>query len=254
MPRPANKFVWFDLVTSDLESATEFYRSVVGWNIRDAMMPGRNYSVISMGSTMVGGLTSQGEQVSANGPSWLGYIGVDDLDESAAHTVKAGGKILKAAEEIPGVGRFALAADPQGAAFILFASPGMPVPAPVKAGDLGRVAWHELHTTDTQGAFGFYSSLFGWTEAEGLADLAGTTFGVKPDELSAGGIARIDGSAARPAWLHFFNVPNLTDAVARVKQGGGTALPVKGVSGLGAVAHCVDPQGASFALIELTRA
>jgi putative transposase len=32
-------------------------------------------------------------------------------------------------------GRFAIISDPKGAAFVLFPSPGVPTPAPVKAGD-----------------------------------------------------------------------------------------------------------------------
>ena len=62
--------------------------------------------------------------------------------------------------------RFAVLSDPQGAAIgRLHAQPGhalassaQPPPTP------GTIGWHELYTTDIDGAFDFYSKLFGWTK------------------------------------------------------------------------------------------
>ena len=44
----------------------------------------------------------------------MGYIGVDDVDAYARRVKKSGGAIHRGPENIPGVGRFAVAGDPQG--------------------------------------------------------------------------------------------------------------------------------------------
>jgi uncharacterized protein len=52
-------------------------------------------------------------------PSWLGYIGVDDVDASAAKLKASGCTIYVEPQDIPNVGRFAMIADPQGAPFYI---------------------------------------------------------------------------------------------------------------------------------------
>ena len=34
------KFVWYELMTTDMAAAETFYKDVVGWNARDSGMPG----------------------------------------------------------------------------------------------------------------------------------------------------------------------------------------------------------------------
>ena len=50
-------------------------------------------------------------------PHWLVYFAVADCDESTKKIKKLGGKIHMDPSDIPEVGRFALAEDPQGARF-----------------------------------------------------------------------------------------------------------------------------------------
>jgi hypothetical protein len=52
--------------------------------------------------------------------NWLVYIAVADCDVSAKKVTELGGKVVMAPVDIPNVGRFAIATDPQGAAFALF--------------------------------------------------------------------------------------------------------------------------------------
>jgi uncharacterized protein len=53
-------------------------------------------------------------------PGWIGYVTVDDVDASASQAKKDGGNIHRAPDDIPGVGRFAIISDPQGATLALF--------------------------------------------------------------------------------------------------------------------------------------
>jgi len=50
------RFVWYELMTTDIETAKAFYGNVVGWGTRDAAMPGLAYSLFTVGDTPVTGL------------------------------------------------------------------------------------------------------------------------------------------------------------------------------------------------------
>src|SRR6266705_3829054 len=123
MSNSHGKFVWYDVMTTDTDAAQSFYHKVIGWHATDSGMPDRSYTLLSMGSTMVGGLMPIPEDARKAGvrPAWMGYIGVDDVDAFAGRVKKAGGAIHREPADIPGVGRFAVAADPHGAGFLLFA-------------------------------------------------------------------------------------------------------------------------------------
>ena len=117
-------FVWYELMTGDVAAAKAFYSKVVGWDMQDTPMPGMTYTVLRAGETQVAGLMAMPKDACDAGmkPCWVGYIGVDDVDGAAAKVTRLGGKILAAPADIPKVGRFAVAADPQGAAFALLGS------------------------------------------------------------------------------------------------------------------------------------
>jgi uncharacterized protein len=147
MSAKQNPFVWYDVMTTDTKAAEAFYARVVGWDIRDSGMPDRYYGILFADAAMVGGLMPIPEDARAMGaqPAWMGYIGVDDVDDHAKRVKAAGGAILRDCTDIPGVGRFAVAADPHGAGFILFKPNTDQAPAPAPMGAPGHVGWRELH-------------------------------------------------------------------------------------------------------------
>ena len=53
-------------------------------------------------------------------PHWLPYVAVADVDASAARITELGGMIHYPPTDIPGIGRFAVGADPSGASFAVF--------------------------------------------------------------------------------------------------------------------------------------
>ena len=100
------------LVAPEPEPAFAFYRELFGWEIEAA---GEGYwSVHNAGADNGGILASPAP------PSWLVYFHVEDADASARSAEAAGASVLFAPETI-GLGRIAVLADPQGAAFGLFA-------------------------------------------------------------------------------------------------------------------------------------
>jgi hypothetical protein len=253
MPAIRGEFVWYDVMTTDVEAAKTFYRKVMGWQAKDSGLADRSYTILSMGDVSVGGLMALPDDARARGvpPCWTGYVGVDDVDAFTSRVRAAGGTIAHPPQDIPSVGRFSVVADPQGAVFILFQGAGKPPDAPDTSSAAGHVGWHELHAADGAKAFDFYADLFGWTKADAM-DMG--AMGIY--QLFATGGAPVGGMMTKtpempqPCWLYYFNVEGIDAAIARVKEGGGTLVngPLE-VPGGSFIAQCLDPQRAMFAMV-----
>jgi uncharacterized protein len=146
MLTPPKAFVWYELMTTDLDGAKAFYAAVNGWEAQEWGEAEGRYVIMSASEKMVaGGLPLPAEVRAAGGrPRWVGYIGVDDVDTETEAVSQAGGTVHRAPADIPEVGRFAVVADPQGAVFILFKPSGADN-SPAPAGTPGHVGWHELY-------------------------------------------------------------------------------------------------------------
>lgn len=247
-------FVWYELITNDPPAAESFYHTVIGWQARDAGVPGMAYRILSAAGRSVAGILGQPGLDAAARPGWIGYIGVESVDSAATRITTAAGAILHAPDDIPGVGRFAVVTDPQGAPFALFQGNGEEPMPPVPEGTPGHIAWHELYARDGEAALAFYTGQFGWTRADAL-DMG-------PDGIyqmfaiggtPAGGIMTVP-DAAVPFWLFYITVETLDAALERVTQAGGQCIqgPME-VPGGRWVAQCHDPQGSLFALVAPTR-
>src|SRR3954464_57265 len=114
-----NNFFWYDLATSDVDAARKFYCEVVGWTYQDNSQGGQSYGVFQVGDAGVAGLMPYPEGMAPPNPVWNGYIAVDDVDAAAAKIKSAGGTIHRGPMEVPGVIRFAVVSDPQGAVFLI---------------------------------------------------------------------------------------------------------------------------------------
>lgn len=248
------KFVWYELMTTDPKAAEDFYRAVVGWDMKDAGMPGMSYTILSAAKTPVGGLMKIPQEAAAMGarPGWGGYIAADEVDQFADKVKKAGGKVHRAPADIPNVGRFAVVADPQGAVFMLFKGMNGAEPPPQPAqGAPGQAGWRELHAGDWGSAFKFYSGLFGWTKGEAIDMGPGGTYQLFAiGDAPAGGMFNKQAAEPHPYWLYYFNVKGINAAAKRVKDKKGEVLngPMQ-VPGGSWIINCRDPQGAMFALV-----
>jgi hypothetical protein len=244
-------FIWYELMTSDTEAAKQFYRAVVGWDTK-AFEGGMDYTVIEADGRGVGGVMRIPDDARQGGarPGWFGYVGVDDVDAAAARIVGAGGKLHKDIMTVPNVGRIAMVADPQGAPFYLIAPEGEDQPA-VADMTPGHVAWHELHTSDWQAAFDFYSGQFGWAKAEAMdmGPMGIYQIVTAGDEKWIGAMFNAD-TFGRPGWLFYFVVGDIDEAAERVRAARGEVLegPME-VPGSAWIIQCKDPQGAMFALV-----
>lgn len=246
-------FVWYELLTTDPEAACAFYGAVFDWGVQRTGTPGKDYRILSMAGRAVGGLMALPEDVRAAGapPGWMGYVAVDDVDAWAERFVRAGGVTHRAAEDIPGVGRFAVVSDPQAAPLVLFkgASDSEPVPPP--PGTPGHVGWHELYCENLEPAFAFYAGQFGWTRGDAMDMGAMGVYQLfRIGGVDAGGMMTRPAQVPQACWLFYFNVADIDAAVSRVSANAGRVLngplPVPGDLW---IAQCSDPQGAVFCLV-----
>ena len=213
------------------------------------------YTIVNMGPSMVGGIMGVPPEAAASGarPAWLGHIGVDDVDEYAAKVTAAGGSIQRPPTDIPGIGRFAVVSDPQGAVFVMF-KPNVEGPAPVDAP--GRIGWRELHAGELEPAWEFYSGLFGWT-APAEVDMG--PMGVyrmfaTGEEMPVGGMMTKMPETPAAMWLYYITVDGIDAAIVRANEAGGTLLAgPHEVPGGQWIAQYFDPQGAMFAMVSFTR-
>jgi uncharacterized protein len=218
-----NRFVRYQLRTTDVDAARWFYSDLLGarfWrdSVDIAPLPAR---------------------AAARGapPHWLGYIGVDDVVGAELRFLSHGAKQLG-----PGVLR-----DPFGALIGLAATGDTPWD--------DRVAWHLLHTRDEAGSFSVYADLFGWTPLETLElgphGSRHQTFAWNASPVAVGSTsdtARLP--HVHPQWLFFFRTENLDRSLAVVREMGGLTLATTETADGDRVAPCDDPQGAAFALFQ----
>lgn len=253
MTTPSGSFVWYELMTTDTAAADAFYRRVVGWGAQPAGVAGFDYTLFTAGESPVAGLMALPEEACDEGarPGWLGYIGVDDVDAMADRVTGAGGSVLRAPDDIPGIGRFAVAADPQGAVFALFrAVDEMPANPPLTACTTGYAGWHELWAADWPTAFDFYAGLFGWTKDQAIdaGEIGTYQLFARGDEPTGAMMTKPDQVPA-PFWLYYLNVDSIEAAKPRVEEAGGQILwGPQEVPGGRWVLQAMDPQGAMFAL------
>lgn len=248
---PQGRFVWYDLMTSDVEQAACFYTDLIGWETV-AWEGQQQYLIWTNEDAPVGGLMPLPEEArrSAATPHWLGYVAVPDTDAAVSTAVELGGLVLVSPTLIPGAGRFAVLQDPQHAVFAVFTPVEEERPCRGQPA-VGEFSWHELAASDRVAAFEFYRKLFGWekTEAYDMGEM-----GLYQMYACAGTTAPLGGMFDRPndmpgGWLLYVRVRDVQRAVENVRRMGGTVLngPME-VPGGDIVAQCVDPQGAVFAL------
>lgn len=256
MANKHGEYIWYELITADPDGAKAFYDSVIGWNIGDKPEGDMDYRMINAGDRQVGGVMRLTDEMAAGGakPTWLGYIGVDDVDVSVAATVAAGGQVHLPAFDIPNVGRIAMVTDPQGAPFYLMRPASDEGNSTAFVGDegvSGHCNWNELVTSDSEAALEFYTKAFNWTRPEptDMGEMGKYHF-IASGDTTIGAICGPMPDMGPPAWNCYFNVPSIDAAIEKVKAGGGSiSMGPQQVPGDYWYIIGNDPQGATFCLV-----
>jgi len=235
------RFVWHELVTPDAAAAHVFYGKAIGWKPQ----PWEEDASYVMFAAQRGPI---GATVAGNGSAshWLPYIGTGDIDATIELAKQQGGSVVKEVDTMSSGSRHAVLQDPYGAEFGVYES----------AEDYGKItppqpgehSWHELISTDHEGAFDFYSALFGWENiVEHDMGPMGKylIYGVGDERL--GGMMTMT-SGPSPSWLSYVHVKDVNQTAKKVKSAGGQVIngPLE-VPGGDWIVQAVDPQGAMFA-------
>ena len=255
----ADDFIWYELVTHDMDKAVDFYKNVVGWEIKDSGMPDIRYMIFGRDGKDVGGImTWAAAGVPGMPAEWMGHIHTAKLDQELKAVIADGGMVIKPAQDIPGVGRFAVVLDPQKVKYLLFEPGRQYTPPRLDQMAVGNVGWHELLTDDAAKAFDYYSKHYGWQKDYahdmGAMGIYQTFRTDKP--LYTGGMMSIKNGSGmpegiHPQWKFYFTVDDLDAAQKRVMAAGGkVVMPPMDVPGGSRVLQAVDDQGCSFALMQ----
>jgi predicted enzyme related to lactoylglutathione lyase len=244
------RFVWYELMTTDVAAAQAFYTRVLGWEARDASTPELAYTLFSVGSVPVSGfmdLPAEARRMGAT-PRWIAYVAVDDADAAADRFKRLGGAVYVPPTN-SNIGRISVVADPQTATLALVQGLKFGQQTPAGLDRPGHVGWHELLAVDWQQAFAFYHDVFGWRKADAEAGPTNAyqSFSIAGETI--GGMLTKEPAQPHPFWLLYFNVGDIDAAAERVKTAGGRIfegpLELRGGSW---IARCSDPQGTLFAL------
>lgn len=114
-----NSFCWNELGTSDTLIDGEFYSTVFGWGRNTQNFGPMEYTMFANGDRTAGGMFKISPEMGPIPPHWLVYFAVDDCDAKVQKATDLGATVMKPADDIPGIGRFAILLDPQGAAFAI---------------------------------------------------------------------------------------------------------------------------------------
>lgn len=255
MPNPVGSFIWYELMTDDVDSAARFYEKVLGWKVKGNVaqsVSGQDYRMIGRDDGgNAGGMLPISADMAANGarPGWLGYLFTPDVDGAAAAIKADGGAVHMGPLDIA-VGRIAMVADPTGAVFYIM----KPIPPAGKDATsdvydrkaVQRVSWNELATPDLERAKSFYAKHFGF-RFERQLDMGkgGPYCFIEHAGHDIGAMMRRS-EPGPSSWSFAFRTKGTIGAAKRaVEANGGTVIvPPHEVPGGDWIVICNDPQGA----------
>ena len=246
------RFVWYDLMTKDLEQSKTFYNELFGWTTKPQDMGAMGtYHMLHAGETPIGGMVVlEGPETAEVPAHWMPYVQTEDIEACLGRSTSGGGQTCVPVTQIPGTGSFAVITDPAGGAISPFqgaAEHQQPLPDVPPA---GTFSWCELHADDPQAAKTFYGETFGWKFKSHDMGPMGTYTVITVGEKEIGGIMqRPPQSPGRQGWMPYVTVKDVdADTVKAGELGGTVSVPPQDIPGVGRFSIMQDPGGAVFAL------
>jgi hypothetical protein len=247
------RWVWGDLVTSDVAVAADFYGQVFGWTFET--YGGDNdletYTLALADGLPIGGLVFDQRALKDKVPSarWIGLISVPNVRAAADAVTKAGGKVMVAPVMLGERGETAVFQDREGTPFgVVRSRNGDPADY---AGDVNEWAWLDLWTGDVGRAADFYRTVVGYEvlplQQEGLR---------KGVHLVSGGFVRAGIMQKKDVrdssvWLPYLRVADAAATASKARAAGGKVIREPVSLGRAIVAIIADPTGAPVGIAQL---
>lgn len=254
---PPGTVCWIELASKDADASAHFYAELLGWSAERVPMPGDapgEYRVLKLDGHTVAGLHELRGAERELPSHWAAYVASADVEADAAKVEAAGGELIHAPMEVPGVGRMAVFRDAEGAALSLF-EPGERGGFALRERP-GAYCWSELYTKDPEAAGRFYAAVLGWRmKSDEGEDMPYYEFATKDGTFIAGMLEiQSEWGPVPPHWQVYLQVASLDVALERVRAlGGQVYVEAKTVEEVGRFASICDPTGARVSLIEMAR-
>ena len=244
---------WVELSSPDTDASAAFYRELMGWTTfapATAQETG-GYRMFQRDGQNVAGLIGHMQEGQAT--VWATYFNVADAEETAGKVTAAGGSVIVAPMDVMDIGRMAFFADPAGAAF------GVWQPKTFTGADVvnepGSACWNEVLTRDAEASRAFYPAVFGWTIGRPAFEGAPESYVVwELDGQPVGGMMTMNDEFFPPELPAFWGVCFAVedcDATVTTARGLGATVSWEPMDmPIGRFAGIVDPQGASFSIMQ----
>jgi hypothetical protein len=249
------RWVWADLVTSDVAQAADFYGKVFGWTFETygGEDDRETYTLVLAGGLPIGGMVFDARARKDATPSarWIGLVSVSDPKAVEARVKGSGGEVDYAPVMLGERGETAVFKDPEGTLFgVVKSRNGDP---PDYFGDVGEWAWLDLWSNDVEKAAQFYRSVIGY-ETVPAGDASSARSGM---HLVSGGYVRAVIMQKRDpnttsVWLPYVRVADAKKSAQAAREAGGRVIYEPAPLGTAIVGIVADPTGAPVGIVEMT--
>jgi hypothetical protein len=247
------RWVWGDLVTSDVAVAADFYGKVFGWTFetyggeddRDT------YTLALAAGLPIGGMVFDQRAMKGDVPSarWIGLISVKDVQAAADAVTKGGGKVMIAPKMLGERGETAVFKDPEGTLFgVVHSKNGDPADF---VGDLNEWVWLDLWTDNVERATAFYSAVAGYEVLPLPNDGPRNGAHLVSGGYVRAGVMQKNDVRDTAVWLPYLRVADAKAATDKARAAGGKVLREPVTLGRVTVAIIADPTGAPVGVAQL---
>ena len=241
------KFVWADLLTTDIPAAAKFYRSVFGWQ---ATPVGDDYILLSNNGRRIAGIVKNKFQLEDDESNqWINFVSTISVDDVHVRLIDAGATVEAGPMTIDGRGKVGVYIAPDSAVFgTIESSTGDPEE---KAAGLNDWVWTELWSTDTGAAAEFYRTL-GYDVVDNWNSENDQDLILATGKVARAGLVEGHQSQTKSIWLGYILVDSVEAVIARSEEAGGKIHRPQGeAKTAGNMALISDPTGGLVAIYEL---
>ncbi|MQY10399.1 putative glyoxylase CFP32 [Streptomyces sp. RB5] len=252
-PTPDGTPIWADAMFPDLDGAKRFYGDLFGWTFEGGDPQYGGYTQALSDGKRVAAVVPQMPGMEGVPPSWTLYFSSADIKATTERIRTAGGTTDMEPMQVGEFGSMLIAKEPSGVQFGVW-QPGTH-PGFEKQNEPGSFAWAEVTTREAAKADAFFPAVFDYKvqrmEDDKIDFHLWSLPGAKEPALGRFRMTE-DVPAEVPPYINvYFAVDDCDEAVGKVTGAGGTVHFGPMTSPFGRFATVSDPQGASFAVIDL---